>query len=312
MIIRDRQRLIAANAPAVGHRLPADRESLRNWLENMVVYHRFSPAEIVAATGLSPDKVEQSIAEFMLRDRRRPQRSSDQPLTVLPYPGGRHPRIGFRDGEIRPQRETKCSVFTPWEPTDYVVVDIPEAIWHDTEDGPKLLYLAHTHIPTTWDEQGIELPQLEWRKSPNGSWTSSRSLPNGVEFGTTITPAADAVRMKMWIRNGSDKALRGLRVQNCVMLARATGFDVQDNRNKLFRPPYAACRNHDGTRWIITAWLPNQRAWGNADCPCLHSDPQFPDCQPGQRQELNGWLSFYEGTDIDEELSRIAATGWSD
>ena len=34
---------------------------------------------------------------------------------MLPYPGGRHPRLGFLDGAIRPQRETKVSVFAPWE-----------------------------------------------------------------------------------------------------------------------------------------------------------------------------------------------------
>jgi hypothetical protein len=114
----------------------------------------------------------------------------------------------------------------------------------------------------------------------------------------------------MWLRNGSDETLRGLRVQNCVMLARAAGFDVQHNQNTRFQAPYAACGNQDGTRWIITAWLPCRRTWSNADCPCLHSDPQFPDCEPGQTQELVGWLSFYQGTDIDQELTRIAATRW--
>jgi hypothetical protein len=94
------------------------------------------------------------------------------------------------------------------------------------------------------------------------------------------------------------------------MLARASGFAAQDNLNKVFRPPYAACRNEGGTRWIITAWRPCQRTWAGADCPCLHSDPQFPDCEPGQTQEIVGWLSFYEGTNLQEELARIVATKW--
>jgi hypothetical protein len=44
--------------------------------------------------------------------------------------------------------------------------------------------------------------------------------------------------------------------------------------------------------------------------PCLHSDPKFPDCDPGQTQHLRGWLSFYEGADLDSELQRIERTGW--
>ena len=66
---------------------------------------------------------------------------------------GRHPRIGFLDGAIRPQRETKISVFTPWDPHSYVVVDVPEAIWSNL----GLTYLAHTHIDTVWTKKKIEV-----------------------------------------------------------------------------------------------------------------------------------------------------------
>jgi len=90
-----------------------------------------------------------------------------------------------------------------------------------------------------------------------------------------------------------------------VMLKSLVGFEQQTNDNKLFRQPYVACHNADRGRWIITAWEPCQRAWGNAPCPCLHSDPKFPDCEPGRTVRLRGWLSFYEGTDIDREIERI-------
>jgi hypothetical protein len=89
------------------------------------------------------------------------------------------------------------------------------------------------------------------------------------------------------------------------MLKGLAGFDQQTNANKVFQKPFVACHNADKTRWIITAWEPCQRAWGNAPCPCLHSDPQFPDCEPGQTVRLKGWLSFYEGTDVEAELARI-------
>jgi hypothetical protein len=116
--------------------------------------------------------------------------------------------------------------------------------------------------------------------------------------------------MKLWITNGTDETLRGLVVQNCVMLKGAPEFNAMNNDNKVFRDPFVACRNSAGDRWIITAWGNCVRAWGNAPCPCMHSDPQFPDCAPGETQELHGWLSFYEGADIDGELQRISGVDW--
>ena len=114
----------------------------------------------------------------------------------------------------------------------------------------------------------------------------------------------------MFLKNGTAAALSDLRVQNCVMLKGAEGFAQQTNDNKKFVDGYAVARSMDGTRWIISGWDPIHRAWGNAPCPCLHSDPKFPDCAPGETQYLQGWLSFYQGADLDTELQRIEATGW--
>ena len=85
-----------------------------------------------------------SAAERADYQQRLTNRAAPRPgqVEVWPYPGGRHPRIGFKDGAIRPQRETKFSVFVPWPDGGYVVVDVPEAIWMDTESGRELLYLA--------------------------------------------------------------------------------------------------------------------------------------------------------------------------
>ena len=116
--------------------------------------------------------------------------------------------------------------------------------------------------------------------------------------------------MEMWLTNGTNQPLRDLRVQNCAMLKGAKGFDQQTNENKVFRGAYAACRSSDGNRWVISGWSPIHRGWGNPPCPCLHADPKFPDCEPGQTQRLAGWFSFYVGDDIDSELKRIEGTGW--
>jgi hypothetical protein len=116
--------------------------------------------------------------------------------------------------------------------------------------------------------------------------------------------------MELTLTNGTSETLTDLRVQNCVMLKGAAGFNQQTNDNKRLTNSYCACRCDDGRRWIITAWDPCHRPWANPPCPCLHSDPKFPDCPPGETRRLRGWLSFYEGDDLDAELARIEATGW--
>ncbi|WP_165244679.1 carbon-nitrogen hydrolase family protein [Paludisphaera soli] len=289
-------------------RTPTDDADLKGWLQNMVVHHRFTPQEVGAATGFTLQEVRDALRRLGLEGAAPPPRKPGDPLLVLPYPGGRHPRIGFLDGAVMPQRETKLSVFTPWDDASYVVVDVPEAVFSNL----GLTYLAHTHIPTIWDARGIALPRLEWRRDEDGSYHGERALPNGVAFGADAAPSPAGVRMSLWLRNGTGERLTGLRVQNCVMLAGARGFADQSNANKVFRPPYAAARSEDGRRWVVTAWEPNQRCWGNPDCPCLHSDPQFPDCEPGATVRLRGWLSFYEGDDIDGELKRLDKAGWRD
>jgi len=290
----------------VNYRRPRAEADLEYWLENMILYHRFTDEEIRAATGLTEKEVEAAKKRFDIRQDNRPKRAEDGPLLVLPYPGGRHPRIGFLEGAIDPQRETKFSVFTPWDANSYVVVDLPEAIWSNL----GLTYLAHTHIDTIWTKQGIELPKLEWNRRPDGTLDIERKLPNGIAFGAKVRPAREAVRMEMWLKNETDQKLSDLRIQICVMTKMTAGFEQQTNENKVFTNPYVACRSSDGKRWIITAWENCNRPWGNPKCPCFHSDPKFPDLEPGQTYRLHGWLSFYEGTDIAAEFKRIEATGW--
>ncbi len=289
-------------------RRPKDDADLRYWLENMVWHHRFIPTEITAATGLGADEISATLTRFRITPENRPRPASGTPLRVLPYPGGRHPRIGFLDGAVRPQRETKFSVFTPWDDTSYVVVDLPEAIWSNL----GLTYLAHTHVPTLWSKQGVALPPQEWERRAEGTLASERTLPNGIVFGARVRPGAEGVRMELWLRNGSTNRLSDLRVQNCVMLKGAQGFTAQTNENKIISNPYVACRSEDGRRWIISAWWPCHRPWANAPVPCLHSDPKFPDCAPGETKTLRGWLSFYEGLDIQREFDRLDGIGWRD
>src|SRR5262245_34714138 len=156
--------LACAALPAAepsGARKPKDDAELKYWLQNMVWHHRFSTDEIADATGLTRDDIAAALKKFDVRTDNRPKRPADAPLLVLPYPGGRHPRIGFRDGAVRPQRETKVSVFAPWADGGYVVADVPEAVWFEPAGKRELLYLAHTHVPTVWDKTNVPLAPLE-------------------------------------------------------------------------------------------------------------------------------------------------------
>ena len=298
--------LLSSVATADSQTRPAaDDQQLKFWLQNMAWYHRYSMAEMSQVTGLDEAQLKLKLGEFQIDSTSIPHRDSTR-LLVLPYPGGRHPRIGFLEGAVDPQRETKLSVFCPWDERSYVVMDIPEAIWSNL----GLTYLAHTHIDTVWDKRGVRLPQQEWTVEPAGCFRMSRTLPDGIAFGTVAVCRGDHVLMSMWLKNGTTEMLNDLRVQNCVMLKSAAGFDQQIKENKQYIDGYAVAHSPDKTRWIISAWTPVQRAWGNAKCPCLHSDPKFPDCAPGETQRLRGWQSFYEGSDIQSELKRIESTGW--
>ena len=287
-------------------RTPRTNLELRGWLQNMVWYHHFTLAEMESALGMEPEEITAALKAYRVTAAGRPCHDETDPLLVVPYPGGRHPRIGFLDGAIDPQRETKLSVFTPWDDRSYVVIDVPEALWSNL----GLTYLAHTHIPTLWTQEGLELPKLEWRRSRDGSYHLERKFPNGILLATKATPTREAVRLEMKLTNGTTNTLSDLRVQMCAMLKGAAGFEAQTNANKIFGKPFVACKSEGGRRWIIWAWEPCNRAWGNPPVPCLHSDPKFPDCKPGQSKILHGWLSFYEGADIQSELRRIEQDPW--
>ena len=257
--------------------------------------HRYTAGEAALVAGFSDD-------EKVRYDRglgNRPARPTDR-VEVLPYPGGRHPRAGFLEGAIDPLRGTKASVFLPWDPSSYVVVDLPELITSDKGH----LFLAHTHVPTIWNDRNMWLDNVDWRLAPGGGLELEWELPNGIVFGSSLHPNEQSVDLGLWLRNGLDLRLTGLRTQICIMLKAASGFDAQTRANKRFQPPVAVVHSEDKRRWILTAWERSGRCWGNARCPCVHSDPVFPDCEPLETVHLRGRLWFYEGAAVDEEIDK--------
>ena len=89
------------------------------------------------------------------------------------------------------------------------------------------------------------------------------------------------------------------------MLKGLVGFNTQRRRPELIDGPFVAIKADRANRWLITAWQPLNRAWTNPPVPCVHSDPIFPDCPPGETVRVTGKLWFYEGDEIDGELRRL-------
>jgi hypothetical protein len=259
------------------------------WIETAAM-HGFSSAEIGAVLGSG----------------RVPPPDVDPPgpFAILPYPGGRHPRLGFLEGAVDPHRDTKFSLFLPGG--GYAVVDFPEAVWVDKD----LVYLAHTHIPTLWDKQGVKLPRIDWTRNADGSLEERRVLPDGVEFRARAVSRGSGVDLELTIRNGSSRTLTRVRSQVCVLLRGAPGFEAQTKDNKVLfaKDAVAAVRSADGRRWIGTVFE-RGRTWQNPPCPCIHSDPSFPDLAPGAEATARGRVFWHEGEDFEAEVARRAAAG---
>ena len=48
-------------------------------------------------------------------------------------------------------------------------------------------------------------------------------------------------------------------------------------------------------RWVATIWDPARMVFANPSLPCIHSDPQPPDCPPGETVTVSGLILFHDG-----------------
>lgn len=256
----------------------ASRAEAPYWLANMRHGHGYTDDEIAAVLQWPPAQWPEPEA----------LPATEGVINILPYPGGRHPRLGFFEGMIAPMRGTKASLFAPWENGGYAVLDLPEAIFSNL----GLLFLGHTHIPTVWDEQNVVIENTDWKRLPGGVLESEWTLPNAVAFGARIEPVADGADLELWLRNGTAEPLTGLRTQICLMLGRLKGFEAQTQDNKTYGDALAAARA--GDRRVEIEFDGAGRVWGNERCPCIHSDPVLPDAAPGERVSLRGRVRFIE------------------
>jgi hypothetical protein len=277
------------------------RENLDYWLANMYQDHKYSTKDMMGVTGLKDQVLNQHLSQL---DTFKENSEANKMIKVRPYPGFRHPRINFKEGMLSPMRGTKASIFLPWAPEEYVVLDLPEALF--TQFG--LTFLGHKHIPTVFDYQKTVIENSEWTLSENGSLSNTWELPINVIIGAEIYPREKSVDMKLWMQNNSDTTFTDLQSQVCVMFKEATQFNELTNENKIFDSPVAAVKSGDSGQWIITAWNNGNHAWGNANCPCMHSDPKFPDSKPGETVSVSGKIWFYEGESIENEIESIKRT----
>ncbi len=275
------------------------RENLDYWLENMHVHHGYSIEEIMKVCELPRKKIEKKIEKLGWQRGSGKSRNADGTIKVFPYPGGRHPRIGFLEGAIDPQRGTKASIFLPWENSGYAVLDLPEAIFSNL----GLTFLAHTHIPTIWDDADEIIENVDWTLDGN-DLRMERTLPNGIKFGASIEPKTDYVALDLWLENGSPELLSGMRTQVCLMLKGAPAFNEQTKERNTMEAPVAAVKAKGENNWILIAFNNCKRVWNNVKCPCIHSDPFFPDAAAGQRVSSQGRLWFYKGDDVEQEIAR--------
>ena len=259
----------------------ASRADAAYWLANMREGHGFTDAEI--------ERVFQWPSSEWPKAATLP--ATTNRVRVLPYPGGRHPRLGFLDGMVAPMRGTKASVFAPWADGGYAVLDLPEAIFSNL----GLLFLGHTHIPTIWDDANVAIPNQDWTQDKDGNLSSEWLLPNKVRINAYVRPQPDGAWLEMFLHNDTGETLTGLRTQVCLMLGRLAGFEALSQENKVYTETTAGARSADGKRWVYITFENAGRIWGNEKCPCVHSDPVFPDCGTGQTAIVDGWLWFHEG-----------------
>jgi hypothetical protein len=276
------------------------RENLDFWLPNMAQDHGYSIHEMKLVTSMPTSELERRVAKLAPAEKWKGEK-----IKVLPYPGGRHPRAGFLQGAIDPTRGTKVSIFTPWEENGYMVLDLPEALFSNL----GLTYLAHTHIPTIWNDQNVEnvvLMDDDWIRNDDGSLRNVWTLPNGIVFGANVAPGDMRVDLELWLKNGTDVDLTQLRTQICLMLKGSPGFDELNNDKKIFNAPVAAAKALGKDRWVMIGFEKCHRAWGNEKCPCIHAEPTLPDAVKGQRVSAKGSIVFYEGAGIESAMKKLA------
>lgn len=211
-----------------------------------------------------------------------------------------------------------------WPCQDYIWIDLPEAIF----TGQGLLFVSSIN-PDIEPMLFPHLPAIPWRRTNKGI-AFTRTLPNGIIFGSTVTQADNAVDLEIFIHNGTDKPLTDIRMQTCFYLRAIKEFAAHTADNKFVHVadhgwlPFEQAKRTDSDQgryrlgWrsgpqtadqpiMVTTSARAERliacTWGEATYsmvtnpghPCMHADPAMPDIPPGGTERIHGKLFFFEG-----------------
>lgn len=234
--------------------------------------------------------------------------------------------IRILPGQWRPHYpfEQIAWISPPWPSQDYIWLDFPEAIFTDS----GLLYLSHVNPshPVVFPD----LPKVEWQHI-NGGLSYERPLPNGIKFGGSVIHRIDStISLELYIENGSERPLTGIRLQTCAYLRAIKEFADFTVTNKFlhlanagwvsfdeakrsdetgqyrlgFRgggpavsdlPVFVTLSNMEKRLVAMTWYASSISMVSNPRHPCMHVDPAFPDIAPHQRESIQGEILFFEG-----------------
>lgn len=278
----------------------ASRADQDYWLWNALHGHGFSTSEAGAVFDYPGWFMERTLELWQPpAELDRLTEGTSHPA-LLPYPGGKHPRNGWREHAIDPMRGTKVSLFAPWEDGGYVVLDLPEALWR--KDG--LIFLAHRDIPTVWDHQMHTFENIDWQRLAGGALARQRRLPDGLTFGAKVNQTARGAAFRLWLENGTEETVAGIRAQVCMMLSALKGFEVNEEATRMNETTVAIHAKGDASRWVLLRFEADAaRVWTNPPVPCMHVDPELETLEPGAKTSVAGRAWFYEGDNIKAEMA---------
>jgi len=127
----------------------------------------------------------------------------------------------------------------PWEGAGHVSLRLPETLACDL----GLLFIDHVRDDMPPVARVERLPGWE-RDEGAGALSYELVLPNGVSFGAMATPADGRVDFEFWIRNRTDRSLRNIAAQFCLVETSSPAFSQGDLTRTLIR---------SGGRWLALA-----------------------------------------------------------
>ena len=137
----------------------------------------------------------------------------------------------------------------------------------------------------------------EFSHDPTFVWVGGEAV--NIDSGTTYDGPMPEGREPCWALNlpgGHDNADMGWfrpgsgpgRIVNELADLPLIGVHEKDNQQK----------------WVATQWEPARMLFSNPSLPCIHSDPQPPDCPPGESVRASGVILFHEG-DVESLRARV-------